>query len=259
MNWESSMQMVHTGSSMNQLARWGQRFLRGWSWRTWRSYYQLQIRGQTTQVHWIIWCFLNKPSCYGAVLTASIEVGMTSNSVLRGVFAGHGAQSLNWWFCAIWPMVPMGQANGISKNNQNYRNFWKTHTHMDAEWGEMVPLICMERKMEEPTNPEDNERLFNSLKHMENFHSKGPLIKLARWFSIFQSLSFFQGDLFATKFVIQQVDHGQAESEPDDNKPMPDNIDDYKKELNALKKRKGSWKLAPSLVTKQVSCSQGFW
>ena len=144
---------------------------------------------------------------------------------------------------------PYGTGQWHFKKQSKLQEFLETHTHMDAEWGEMVPLICMERKIEEPTNPEDSERLFNSLKHMENFHSKGPLIKLARWFSIFQSLSFFQGDLFATKFVIQQVDHGQAESEPDDNKPMPDNIDDYKQELNALKKRKGSWKLAPSLVT----------
>lgn len=146
---------------------------------------------------------------------------------------------------------PYGTGQWHYKKQSYLQQFLETHSHLDAAWGEIMPLICLERKMEEPRTEEDSARLFKSLAHVENFHRKGPLVKLARWFSIFQSLEFFEGDLLATKFIIQEQHQGKGQgedSEPEEDKPLPD-TEDYKKELNELKKRKGTWKLAPSLVT----------
>ena len=135
---------------------------------------------------------------------------------------------------------PYGTGQWHYKKQSYLQQFLETHSHLDAAWGEIMPLICLERKMEEPRTEEDSARLFKSLAHVENFHRKGPLVKLARWFSIFQSLEFFEGDLLATKFIIQEQHQGKGQgedSEPEEDKPLPD-TEDYKKELNELKKEK---------------------
>ena len=115
-------------------------------------------------------------------------------------------------------------------------------------------LICQERRVLEPTTMAAQQGLLDSLSHMPSFATKGPLVKLMRWFSFFESMAFHHGQFFATKMVMEHQVSDEVESEKE-VVVEKENVD-HKQGLAELKKRKGTWKLAPELIKEASLCKK---
>eukprot|EP00438_Fugacium_kawagutii_P030972 Skav203548 [mRNA] locus=scaffold3576:25249:29754:+ [translate_table: standard] len=146
------------------------------------------------------------------------------------------------------PYGPFGSSAWHYKKLARLEDFISTKNCSDEAWQKYQHLICRERKVPEPTTFEDCSSLFETLGGMGSFCNKGPLIKLMRWFSWFESMLFLEGDLWATKMILESADGSGGGSDQEiDEKPIQAKKD-HKQELQELKKRKGSWKLAPELI-----------
>ena len=121
-----------------------------------------------------------------------------------------------------------------------------------------LPFICMETGQPEPVTEEQRHKVFSNLANMRSITSKGPVTKLMRWYSFFQSADFYSGEVFASK-MIMTANLSPGEGLPEEkghHEPVP-NIDkakDPKEELRLLKLKHGCWGLAPRLVT-----LESFW
>ena len=65
-----------------------------------------------------------------------------------------------------------------------------------------APLIAAERGQAEPLTEEEHAALFASLADMEHCKKKGPLVKLMRWFSFFESAEFYKNDFLCHQDVV---------------------------------------------------------
>lgn len=148
---------------------------------------------------------------------------------------------------------PFGSSAWFFKKKSRLEDFVSSRNCADGIWGQYQHLICRERRIPEPTTFEESQSLFESLRTLDSFQTKGPLIKLMRWFSWFESMVFYSGELWMTKMVLEaSLDSDQkgeaSEKEVDEPKPLPQGNISHQEELQAVKKRKGSWKLAPTLI-----------
>jgi len=144
---------------------------------------------------------------------------------------------------------PFGSSAWHFKKKARLEEFLNTNSTSDPSWSKYQPLVCKERRIAEPTDFEESQDLFQSLKAMDSFATKGPLIKLMRWFSWFESMLFYHGEMWATKMVLEATDSlGEAPASEQEVEERPQEHKDPQKELQALKKRQGSWKLAPKLI-----------
>ncbi|CAE7250380.1 unnamed protein product [Symbiodinium sp. CCMP2592] len=85
---------------------------------------------------------------------------------------------------------------------------------------------------------------------MKHLQSKGPLVKLMRWLSWFQSSRWYAGDLLATRMIFESESY--AEDDVELNTITEDrDTKDAAEELRKLKKSMGQWKLFPKLCTKK--------
>ena len=145
---------------------------------------------------------------------------------------------------------PYGSSAWFWKKKARLADFLATQTAFGAAWQKYAPKICQERRIREPTDPIESQDLFDQLRDLETFNQKGPLIKLMRWFSWFESMLFYSGELQATKMVLEHAmgvpDEG-SDKEVDVGPPATHQDD--RQELNELKRRKGTWKLAPELIS----------
>eukprot|EP00438_Fugacium_kawagutii_P035086 Skav205139 [mRNA] locus=scaffold3411:179900:184204:- [translate_table: standard] len=152
---------------------------------------------------------------------------------------------------------PFGSGTWFFKKKSKLQDFLTSQTVNGHAWNQMQPWIAQERRVPEPSNLEEANSMFEGLASMNSFNQKGPLIKLMRWFSFFESMVFFEGEFFATKLIMehanQQNEQG-SDAEVDEGTPLEKGGDDDRKQLAALKKRKGTWKLAPSLITGKSMC-----
>ena len=144
---------------------------------------------------------------------------------------------------------PFGSSTWHFKKKSRLEDFCATKNCFDEIWVKYQHLICKEKKIPEPSNVDDSQALFDSLRSLDSFATKGPLIKLMRWFSWFESMVFYSGELWMTKMVLESaMDHTDQGSEQEvEEKPLTGHKD-HQKELQELKRRKGSWKLAPQLI-----------
>ena len=104
--------------------------------------------------------------------------------------------------------------------------------------------------MPEPSTSEGVRELFQGLEQMRSFNAKGPLVKLMRWFSFFESNVFYQGDLWATKMILEDksLDMQADQDEEAAFIALPQQSKDARQELNSLKAENGKWKLAQMLI-----------
>ena len=149
---------------------------------------------------------------------------------------------------------PFGSSSWFFKKKSKLEDFLACNTIHSPVWKRYQHLICQEQGIPEPNSEAEAEDLFDSLKSLESFNQKGPLIKLMRWFSFFESMLFHKGQLWATKMVIEHQAGEEAPSEKEVPEGPPKPEQDHRKELQELKKRKGTWKLAPELVTGKSLC-----
>ncbi len=145
---------------------------------------------------------------------------------------------------------PFGSSTWFFKKKAKLEQFLLTCNVGSDLWQQFQHLIAMERKQGEPNSLEESQALLDSMAEIESFLNKGPLIKLMRWFSFFETMAWYTGDLWATKMVLLH-DSGFVEEESAAEVELPSEKADDRKELQELKKRKGTWKLAPSLINER--------
>ena len=168
--------------------------------------------------------------------------------------------------CKLWRAIPelclllnlsygpLGTSQFHYKKRACLENFLATETFAGSTWAKFQSIICQERRMSEPTRPEDAMQLFDSLAGLENFVSKGALVKLMRWFSVFEACCQWDGDFFATKMILQssKLEDVGADADIVDPNPLEQQQGTDKEQLAALKKRAGTWGLAPRLITEAL-------
>ena len=159
---------------------------------------------------------------------------------------------------------PFGSSQFHYKKRALLENFLAAQTHAGNTWARLQSLICQERRIKESTRVEDAMSLFDSVAGLDNFICKGELVKLMRWFSLFQAATQWQGDFFATKMVLEPklVDAG-ADADIVDQGPLEQpqrhggDKQNEREQLAALKRRAGTWSLAPRLITEALVAKKG--
>lgn len=151
------------------------------------------------------------------------------------------------------PYGPYGSSQRWFKKRCWVEDFLTTQDVDNARWQELQHLICTERRMDEPKCREDAKALFEYIGKMPSILEKGPLIKLMRWFSFFESMAFLDGQLFLTKLILaESIKDKPAEASSADEAAEAAHLEqqmDDQKELQALKKRRGILRLAPEVIT----------
>lgn len=97
---------------------------------------------------------------------------------------------------------PFGKGAWFEKKQSHLQNFLTTKTPTSEPFRSHLPFICRERGVAEPSTEEEIQIMSDSQAHIANFAAKGPLVKLMRWFSWFESSRFFEGDFLATKMIL---------------------------------------------------------
>ena len=89
------------------------------------------------------------------------------------------------------PYGPYGTSQWFYRKLAKMREFLATRTVDSTSWLQLCHLICRERRQPEPRDREGMLHLFSGLGSLRSFTEKGPLVKLMRWFSWFESMSFY--------------------------------------------------------------------
>lgn len=143
---------------------------------------------------------------------------------------------------------PFNSSTWHYKKKARLEEFVTTRSASDPMWQKYIHLICKERRIPEPTSHQESQDLFESLKNMDSINAKGPLVKLMRWFSFFESMAFYEGELWCTKMILEgSLEQNEEQGSDKEVEELP-NQKDHRKELQELKKRKGTWNLAPQLI-----------
>lgn len=145
------------------------------------------------------------------------------------------------------PYGPFGSGTWYGLKQDCLTNFISEHSSMSSTFQSYLPLICREMGIQEPQTSIEQDEFFQRLELLSSFSTKGPLVKLMRWFSWFESAMFYRGELWATKMILLgSGDNAAGEEEA----PEPVNAKalaakDARSELAALKKSMalGSWHL----------------
>ena len=151
------------------------------------------------------------------------------------------------------PYGPFGSGTWFGRKQDCLQDFLSQHSARSPLFQEHLPLICRELGINEPQNLPEQQDLFDRLGSLNSFLTKGPLVKLMRWFSFFESATFYSGELWATKMVLASSSAQKSDEEEEGpgvtEAQVSQNREDPRKELAQLKKTKGTWKLAPQLIT----------
>ena len=137
------------------------------------------------------------------------------------------------------------------------REFFSQTGPFQEPFASHIPLIAWELGIDEPVFAEDVEALWHRVVDAPHWSNKGPLVKLMRWLSFFQCAQYYKGDLIASRMVLLKqgdVEHVFSDDE-ETQKLLPvkqtqqEKEKTLKEELRALKKHKGTFNLAPRLLT----------
>ena len=119
------------------------------------------------------------------------------------------------------PYGPFNSSQFFFRKKAKLEEFLATRTADCDTWHRYVALISKEQRVVEPRTKDGNETMFASLRDMPSFQSKGPLVRLLRWFSFFESMNFLSGQFWATKMVLQETLDGHPESEESGDDTLP--------------------------------------
>ena len=151
---------------------------------------------------------------------------------------------------------PFGSKQWHAKKQQRAEELLQTCSAHKEPFLSYIPFICQERQIEEPTTPAGREKLLESLGDCNSIRNLGPVVKIMRFYSFFQSSKFFEGEVWLTKLVMLETDKftvtegtSYVRSEEAMSVPGVDSKLSDKQQLQQLKAKHGSWGLAPLLIT----------
>ena len=148
---------------------------------------------------------------------------------------------------------PFNSREWFQRKQQKLRDFLEYGSPHQEPFLSFIPFICQERQIPEPTTAQEREHIFASLSSMNNVRALGPVVKLMRWFSWFQSEQYFSGENWAMKFLMLETESRSVNDSTnfvrsEESMSLPSGLTD-KQELAQLKSKHGTWALAPLLVT----------
>ena len=149
---------------------------------------------------------------------------------------------------------PFGSKSWHEKKQQKLRELLESGSAHREPFLSFIPWICLEREIPELNDAQERLKLFDTLSEMNSVRSLGPVVKLMRFFSFFQSDIFYHGEVWATKLIMLETDRFSVTDGADfvrseESLAVPDAGVSDKEQLRALKAKHGSWGLAPLLVT----------
>ena len=77
------------------------------------------------------------------------------------------------------------------KKQQLLEEYMASKTSNSECFQSFLPFICKELEINECSSQEEMSDMFDNLGKMESFRTLGPLVKLMRWFSFWESWHFF--------------------------------------------------------------------
>ena len=146
---------------------------------------------------------------------------------------------------------PAGTKKWLLKKQAEAHSFMQCH-HPESEiFNNYLPYICKELQVPEPSSQEGKASIFHKVVHLESFKIHGPLTKLMRWFSWWESFAFHQNEIWLSKMILGNgapPEMGVQQHLVLDPALAAGQLSN-KEELNRLKASLGTWKLAPLLIT----------
>lgn len=128
--------------------------------------------------------------------------------------------------------------------------FLNEHSPNNNPFLHYFPMICSERGLVESGSAAQRQEVFSSMKELRSCEVFGPIAKLMRWYSWFESDQFYKGQIWMTRMIMLYESNVEfADEKLDDVFVMPAGLSP-KEELRQLKIKHGGWGLAPALVTK---------
>ncbi|CAE6958908.1 unnamed protein product [Symbiodinium sp. CCMP2456] len=145
---------------------------------------------------------------------------------------------------------PSGSRAWMQRKIQQTKEFAKTYTPHESPFLDYLPRICEERQIPEPQDAEGRQLLFNQMLGLKTLTQCGPVVKLMRWFSFFESYKHYEGDCWINKMVMTTGCSPDTAVDKNiiDGDMAAGKLTD-KEELRQLKMKLGVYTLAPQLIT----------
>ena len=163
---------------------------------------------------------------------------------------------------------PFNSKGWFDKKKQRLQELLESGSPHQEPFLSFIPFVCLERQIPEPTTSAEREALFASIADMNSIKTLGPVVKLMRFYSFFQSEKFYDGEVWCTKLLMLETDKftvtdGTEFIRSESSLTLADRGVSDKEQLRQLKMKHGSWGLAPLLVTPasfwQKKCFGGNW
>ena len=149
---------------------------------------------------------------------------------------------------------PFNSKGWFDKKKQRLQELLESGSPHQEPFLSFIPFVCLERQIPEPTTSAEREALFASIADMNSIKTLGPVVKLMRFYSFFQSEKFYDGEVWCTKLLMLETDKftvtdGTEFIRSESSLTLADRGVSDKEQLRQLKMKHGSWGLAPLLVT----------
>ena len=160
---------------------------------------------------------------------------------------------------------PYGKGRWFHDKRAFFEEWLSTVTEADAHFLRYAPQIAEDVGLPPPVTAEDRQRVLAAVKHMQSFRIKGPLVKMMRWFSWFESAAFYSRELHAVRMILEAYMHSRGADESEAEEPAGAMIGPgavtgqeeghskaaAQEELRALKAKQGSWRTAAQCITSE--------
>lgn len=156
---------------------------------------------------------------------------------------------------------PFGSSAWFPKKQEWLSAFLQDRSHTSPAFRSSCPMIAAERGVAEPHTEEQYLAMYETLKETPHILTKGPMCKLARWFSYFECLHFYSGWIAPMKLFLL---HAKTTDEDFWGSIMEEDTDLSRSQapkktaesaaakLSALRKKQSALKLAPDLICMQL-------
>jgi len=155
---------------------------------------------------------------------------------------------------------PFGKGGWKTKKENTLEDWCKHTTVQNKRFRDYAPLIAEEYnkrhegepnfvRLPVPETDADFTRILEVVKHMRSFQVCGPSAKLFRWWSWFQCHhDMYSGELWAVKMILEEhLEDDEIFAEDEE-----DHAGEARADLNAMKKKHGSFKTAYKCITAET-------
>ena len=148
---------------------------------------------------------------------------------------------------------PAGTKAWWDRKKQCHQEFFLQNSPYSSIFLEYLPMIARELELpEEPSTAEELEAVWNRFGSMQSLEKAGPLVKLMRWFSFFESHTFYKGELFVTKMLMAFGKRAE-DCVTEEHEAFPAQLENstmnHKEEIRQLKLKYGCWSLAVKFIS----------